>query len=332
MDRTAEFQRIVAERQSRRQGASSSSAAPPTIPLAPPTRTEFAAAASQIGSAISAVADKLGKLTQLAQSRSLFDEEGQGQEISALTFIIKQDITALNSRLNELQQAQRQRPRGGAKQRASHSDSVVDSLKTQLMTATKDFQDVLHTRSNNIKALQDRRNLFSATAPAAAAAAGGAGGAAAFAAAAAAAAPPPPLSIFELPAGSGCGGCGGAPSSSSFDGGGGEVVIDMSGAAQQQAQLVPTHSYLESRALAVESVQSTIVELGGIFDQLRVMVAEQGSEMQRVDENVDDALSNVEQGHQQLLRYWRRVSSNQGLMIRVFAVLMFFVVLFGTVM
>ena len=69
----------------------------------------------------------------------------------------------------------------------------------------------------------------------------------------------------------------------------------MSGAAQQQAQLVPTHSYLESRALAVESVQSTIVELGGIFDQLRVMVAEQGSEMQRVDENVDDALSNVEQ-------------------------------------
>ena len=43
-------------------------------------------------------------------------------------------------------------------------------------------------------------------------------------------------------------------------------------------------------------------------------------------------LSNVEQGHQQLLRYWRRVSSNQGLMIRVFAVLMFFVVLFGTVM
>ena len=55
-----------------------------------------------------------------------------------------------------MQQAQRQRPRGGAKQRASHSDSVVDSLKTQLMTATKDFQDVLHTRSNNIKALQDR--------------------------------------------------------------------------------------------------------------------------------------------------------------------------------
>ena len=112
MDRTAEFQRIIAERQSRRQGASSSSAPPPTIPLAPPTRTEFAAAASQIGSSISAVADKLGKLTQLAQSRSLFDEEGQGQEISALTFIIKQDITALNSRLNELQQAQRQRPRG----------------------------------------------------------------------------------------------------------------------------------------------------------------------------------------------------------------------------
>ena len=102
--------------------------------------------------------------------------------------------------------------------------------------------------------------------------------------------------------------------------------------AEEVATARRGHEAVESQLLAVESVQSTIVELGGIFDQLRVMVAEQGSEMQRVDENVDDALSNVEQGHQQLLRYWRRVSSNQGLMIRVFAVLMFFVVLFGTVM
>ena len=61
------------------------------------------------------------------------------------------------------------------------------------------------------------------------------------------------------------------------------------------------------------------------------MVAEQGSEMQRVDENVDDALGFVEQGHQQLAVLAPR-ELEPGLMIRVFAVLMFFVVLFGTVM
>ena len=94
MDRTAEFQRIIAERQSRRQGASSSSAPPPTIPGAA-DRTEFAAAASQ-WQRFRRSPTSWAK--QLAQSRSLFDEEGQGQEISALTFIIKQDITALGSR------------------------------------------------------------------------------------------------------------------------------------------------------------------------------------------------------------------------------------------
>ena len=106
MDRTADFQRIVAER----RGGASSSAAPPTIPLAPPTRR---AAARRRSQRFPRSPTSWG-WTQLAQSRSLFDEEGQGQEISALTFIIKQDITALNSRPNELQQA---RWRRGAKQR-----------------------------------------------------------------------------------------------------------------------------------------------------------------------------------------------------------------------
>ena len=52
--------------------------------------------------------------------------------------------------------------------------------------------------------------------------------------------------------------------------------------------------------------------------------------MQRAD-GTSTTRPNVEQGHQQLLRYRRRVSSNQGWRSGP-AVLMFFVVLFGTVM
>ena len=77
-------------------------------------------------------------------------------------------------------------------------------------------------------------------------------------------------------------------------------------------------------------MQSTIAEIGGLFQQLATMVAEQGSKLQRVDENLDDSLDNVREGHAQLQRYWRNMTSNRGLMLRIFAILLFFVVVWGT--
>jgi hypothetical protein len=37
----------------------------------------------------------------------------------------------------------------------------------------------------------------------------------------------------------------------------------------------------------------------------------------------------VEAGHEQLQRYWQNMSSGRGLMVRVFAIMMFFIVLWG---
>jgi len=51
---------------------------------------------------------------------------------------------------------------------------------------------------------------------------------------------------------------------------------------------------------------------------------------QRVDDNVEDALLQTRAGYEELQKYFRSVSSNQGLVLRVFAVLMFFLVVFGT--
>ena len=102
---------------------------------------------------------------------------------------------------------------------------------------------------------------------------------------------------------------------------------------QQQQSLALAQAnpeYLSSRTHAVESVQSTIVELGSIFEQLSTLVAEQGEMARRVDENVDDALASTQAGYEQLQRYWRTLSSSRGLAVRVLAVLMFFIVIFGT--
>lgn len=85
-----------------------------------------------------------------------------------------------------------------------------------------------------------------------------------------------------------------------------------------------------SCAQAVDTVQSTIAEVGGMFQQLAEMVQQQGWQLQRVDENIEDSLSNVQEGLGQLQRFYRNMSSNRGLMVRIFAILLFFVVVWGT--
>ena len=42
------------------------------------------------------------------------------------------------------------------------------------------------------------------------------------------------------------------------------------------------------------------------------------------------ALSNTQQGYSQLQRHLKNLQSNRGLVLRIFAILMFFVVLWGT--
>lgn len=71
--------------------------------------------------------------------------------------------------------------------------------------------------------------------------------------------------------------------------GGEAVAIDMGSTdnqasrtqIQQRVFADETESYLQSRSDAVQSIESTIVELGGIFQQLALMVREQEEMVQR---------------------------------------------------
>ena len=86
--------------------------------------------------------------------------------------------------------------------------------------------------------------------------------------------------------------------------GGGDAVIDMGG-AMGGGQMMATQdndSYYASRADAMHTIESTIVELGGIFTQLAHMVKEQEEMVQRIDSNVEDTALNVELGHNEILK------------------------------
>lgn len=98
---------------------------------------------------------------------------------------------------------------------------------------------------------------------------------------------------------------------------------------QQQQQVVPLQdSYMQSRAEALQNVESTIHELSNIFNQLATLVSQQGEVAIRIDENMDDTLANVEGAQGALLKYLNSISSNRWLMIKIFFVLMFFLMVF----
>lgn len=110
----------------------------------------------------------------------------------------------------------------------------------------------------------------------------------------------------------------------------GDVAIDMDSQSNPlQLQLIDEQdSYIQSRADTMQNIESTIVELGSIFQQLAHMVKEQEETIQRIDANVEDTQLNVEAAHTEILKYFQSVSSNRWLMIKIFLVLIVFFIIF----
>jgi syntaxin 5 len=85
------------------------------------------------------------------------------------------------------------------------------------------------------------------------------------------------------------------------------------------------NSYIQSRSTAIESIESTIAELGQIFSQLANMVAEQRETVQRIDADTHDIAANVTGAQRELMKYYAGISNNRWLMLKLFGVLIIFV-------
>lgn len=95
-----------------------------------------------------------------------------------------------------------------------------------------------------------------------------------------------------------------------------------------QSEAPQEDSYLQSRDVALRQINSTIHELGGIFTQMAEMVQQQGEMAVRIDENVDNVVTNVDAAQAQLLKYLQTISSNRWLVLKVFGILLAFIMLF----
>ncbi|KAF5742945.1 syntaxin-32 [Tripterygium wilfordii] len=278
-------------------------------------QSEFNKRASKIGFGIHQTSQKLSQLAKLAKRTSVFDDPTK--EIQELTAVIKQDIQALNSAVVDLQLVCNSQNESGnmSSDTTTHSTTVVDNLKNRLMSTTKDFKEVLTMRTENLKVHENRRQLFSSTAskdspnpfvrqrPLASKSAAGASNT------------PPPWAN------------GSSSSSQLFPSK--QTDTESQPLLQEQQQMAPLQdSYMQSRAEALHNVESTIHELGNIFTQLATMVSQQGELAIRIDENMDDTLANVEGAQSQLARYLTSISSNRWLMIKIFGVLIVFLMFF----
>jgi len=282
-------------------------------------QSEFNRRASKIGFGIHQTSQKLAKLAKLAKRTSVFDDPTT--EIQELTAVIKQDITALNSAVVDLQLVCNSQNESAniSTDTTTHSATVVDNLKNRLMSATKEFKEVLTMRTENLKVHENRRQLFSATNSKDATNPFVRQRPLASRSAASSSASPPPWANDS------------ASQSQLFPRkqADGESQPLLQQQQHQQQQMVPVQdSYMQSRAEALHNVESTIHELGNIFTQLATMVSQQGELAIRIDENMDDTLANVEGAQGQLVRYLNSISSNRWLMIKIFFVLMAFLMIF----
>lgn len=296
-DRTAEFRTTVQSLKGRQMNGHGGNRS--VVSRAAKQGSEFINIAKSIGQDITNTYTKLEKLTMLAKRKTIFDDKPV--EIQELTYIIKHDIANLNRQIGQLQNIAKTQRKDQGQHQQSHSTSVVVQLQSKLATMSNNFKQVLEVRTENLKSQRSRAEQFSS------------GGV-----------------TTSLPQSATQGFHAGSVLAMDDDvQQGGDAVIDMGGA--MGGQLVVTQdqdSYFSSRADAMHTIESTIVELGGIFSQLATMVQEQQEMVERIDSNVDDTALNVELGHNEILKYFQSVTSNRWLMIKIFGVLIFFFLLF----
>ncbi|RFU79658.1 syntaxin 5 [Trichoderma arundinaceum] len=305
-DRTAEFKSVLAQAQ-RRQNANKVGAQRRSLLNdaqksaangdARARRSDFARKAAEIGRGISATMGKLEKLAQLAKRRTLFDD--RPVEINELTFVIKQDLSSLNQQIGALQtMSKQQHPK--ADQEGEHNKNVVYLLQGKLTDVSVNFKDVLEARTKNIQASRSRTENFISSVSQHA---------------------QPSLQQSASP-------LYGTPNRASPAPGNDTLSLNPGPMGDQQLMMMeeanPTNAYIQQRGEAIEAIERTINELGGIFSQLATMVSEQSEMIERIDANTEDIVDNVEGAQRELMKYWSRVSSNRWLIAKMFGVLMIF--------
>jgi syntaxin 5 len=303
------------------------------------TRSAFQDAAGEIALGIHHASQTLAKLSKLVQRQGLFDDPTE--EINSLIYRIKEELGDLNSKCDSAQQYvdTQKNSRSNIDEKSgegAHQGKVVNQLKTGLASATKDFKSVLEMRSSKIKDQQTRKEALT----------GGRG----------LLSPSSSSSLQRRKAGGDGDGASGSGSSNAGgekyhlpyggpinnndnnnygDGNGDDDDVysetynpALQSVQEQQFLLAPPAQYFEARERAVGEVESTIAELGNLFKRLTTMIQEQGELVERIDEDIENAVTTVDSASDVLQKAYDAASGNATLYTKLGAILLFFIIFF----
>ena len=331
-NRTVEFHQCVNtyEKINRKQQHQSNARIKPQAQDQPHKKSHFGQQASIIAKDISHVTELLSKLALLAKRKPIFDDKPI--EIGELTYVTKQDIFKIETSIQNLQKYMKGESSITVDSQTSQfSKNVLTLLNSKMKNVSGEFKNVLEIRQKNeimnknrqenfLSSVSNSRRLNSAS----------------------------PLNVdrseptndslsnlnenpFLL---------GSTPQStpnnnklsaadpeitSPYDNG---QYLSLPDQQQQQMLLMEEQNsgqqYLQLRNRAVESIESTINEVGNLFQQLATMVSEQGEQIQRIDANVEDINLNITGAQRELLKYYAHITSNRWLFLKIFGVLIIF--------
>ena len=332
-DRTFEFQQAV-NTFAKQQHVESRSAPAPK----PSTqKSEFNRQAGYIAKDIVRVTGALHKLAQLSKRKQLFGDKPT--DIVELTYMIKQDIFKIEKELKGLKSLQVNGLRGdGDTQIKSYHKNIVQLLNTKTKNISENFKDVLEARQRAEFAQRNRQEQLLSEVR-------NSGGDTGKDGIKTSVENNVPFAIRSnnLP--------NGIASDNPFLAG--IQLQELSEQKKAQATQDAIHSYgengnllslpdqnqqlllleeqnnqyLQERSNAVDAIESTINEVGGLFQQLATMVQEQGEVIQRIDDNVEDVSLNIQGAQRELMKYYKSVSSNRWLMMKIFGIIIAFFLL-----
>ncbi|KAG7195758.1 cis-Golgi t-SNARE syntaxin [Scheffersomyces spartinae] len=303
----------------------------------PPPKSKVNQQASIIAKDISHATDLLAKLAYLAKQKPLFDDKPV--EINELTVIIKQEIFKIEQNMQNLRKyiLGESSSANIDKQISKNSNNILNLLSSKMKNVSGEFKNVLEIRQQNELINKQRTENFLSSSTSASNRNGSKS----------------PLyevlnnenslnmhnnsslsSLGENPYLAAAnsynpaldrnrgGGSGGADPY-----GDGEYLSIPNQTQQMLLMEEQNQQYLQQRGRAVETIESTINEVGNLFQQLATMVSEQGETIQRIDQNVDDINMNISGAQRELLKYYTNISNSRWLFLKIFGVLIVFFLL-----
>ncbi|KAK6201695.1 snare protein SED5/Syntaxin 5 [Scheffersomyces amazonensis] len=323
-NRTFEFQQCVTsyDKINRKHNGG---AIPRVTPTSWPTKkSKFSEQASIIAKDIVHVTELLSKLSLLAKRKPLFDDKPV--EIGELTYVIKQDIFKIEQSIQNLQKYVKGESSIQVDSQISQfSKNVLNLLNSKMKNVSGEFKNVLEIRQKNEILNKSRTENFLSAAsthrssnnpsPMVADSPLSNLGENPYLSRSTQSTPlaydpdmDPDISV---------------PYSNGNSNGGEYLSIPNQ---TQQLLLLEEQGgqYLQQRNRAVETIESTINEVGNLFQQLATLVSEQGEQIQRIDENIEDTSLNITGAQRELLKYYAHITSNRWLFLKIFGVLIFF--------